>query len=135
MGTVPCLPRRGPTGPGNTHLTGVRDLDQRPDITTILPHLILPAVLALVVLLWARRRGATWTQVQLSFGAGMLGAFMTASGWVFAAYMSGEQLSTFKVLGSQLLVGAACGLMVFFGVMPHERDVTDEARVNPDERQ
>ena len=58
----------------------------------------------------------------------MLGAFMTASGWVFAAYLSGEQLSGLKILGSQILVATACGSMVFFGVMPHERDVTDELR-------
>ena len=100
---------------------------QRPDLITILPYLILPGLIALGLLFWARRKGATWTQVQLSFGAGMLGAFMTASGWVFAAYVSGHELSGLKILGSQVLVGAACGMMVFFAAMPHERDVTDEA--------
>jgi len=97
-----------------------------PGITNIIPHLLLPGVLALLLLLWARRRGATWAQVQLSFGAAMLAAFMTASGWVFAAYMSGEQLNGLRILGSQILVGAVCGLMVFFGTMPVERDVTSE---------
>ncbi len=98
-----------------------------PGIVTIVPHLILPALLGVCLLLWARRRGATWTQVQLSFAAAMLGAFMTASGWIFSAFLSGESTNVLKVLGSQVLVAAACGTLVFFGTMPHERDVTNEA--------
>ena len=97
-----------------------------PSITTILPHLLLPGLAALLLLLWAKSKGATWTQVQLSFAATMFGAFMTASGWIFAAFLSGERLSGLRILGSQILVGAACGLLAFFGTMPVERDVTDE---------
>ena len=105
-------------------MTGV----ERPDIMTVLPYLVLPGTVALVLLLWAKRRGATWTQVELSFGVAMLAAFMTASGWVVAAYLSGEQLGPWKIVGSQFLVAAACGLMVFFGTMPVEQDLTDEWR-------
>ncbi len=98
----------------------------RPDLVTVLPYLLVPAILGLVLLLWAKRRGATWAQVQLSFGAAMLGAFMTATGWIFAAYLSGRPLSMIKVVGSELLVATACGLLAFFGTMPHELDMTDE---------
>jgi hypothetical protein len=100
-------------------------MDTRPDLLTIVPHLVVPALLALCLLLWARRLGATWTQVQLSFGAAMLGAFMAASGWIFAAYVAGEPLHTLRILGSQVLVGAAAGLFVFFGTMPVEQDLTE----------
>lgn len=99
---------------------------EAPDLTSIVPHLIVPGLLSLLLLLWAKMRGATWTQVQLSFGAAMLGAFMTAGGWVFGAYMSGERLEPWKILGSQALVAAACGLLVFFGSMPTVQDLTDE---------
>jgi drug/metabolite transporter (DMT)-like permease len=100
-------------------------MNNRPDLLTILPHLAVPALLALALLLWARRLGATWTQVQLSFGAAMLGAFMAASGWIFAAYLAGEALSTLRILGSQVLLGAAAGIFVFFGTMPVEQDLTE----------
>jgi hypothetical protein len=102
-------------------------MSNRPDLLTILPHLVVPALLALILLLWARRLGATWTQVQLSFGAAMLGAFMAASGWIFAAYIAGEPLSTLRILGSQVLLGAAAGTFVFFGTMPVEQDLTPPA--------
>ena len=97
-----------------------------PNLLTILPHLVLPGLLALFLLLRAKRRGATWTQVQLSFGAAMFGAFLAASGWVFAAYLAGEPLTALKIIGSQVLVGGACGVLVFFGTMPVEMDLTDE---------
>jgi apolipoprotein N-acyltransferase len=97
-----------------------------PDLPSILPYLVVPGLVALIVLLWAKRRGATWTQVRLSFGVAMFGAFLTASGWVFAAYLAGERLTALKILGSQVLVGGACGLLVFFGTMPVERDLTEE---------
>lgn len=101
-------------------------MNGQPNLVTIMPHLVAPAIMALVLLLWARRRGATWTQVELSFGAAMLGAFMTASGWIFAAYLGGEKLTLWRILGSQILVGGTCGLAVFFGLMPVEQDLTDE---------
>jgi len=103
-------------------------------MTAIVPHLIVPSVVALLVLLWARRRGASWTQVQLSFLVAMFAAFLTASGWVFAAYLSGERISAWKVLGSQVLVGGTCALLVFFGTMPFERDLTDPKDLHPDPR-
>ncbi len=105
-----------------------------PNLITILPHLVLPGLVALGLLLWARRHGATWTQVQLSFGAAMFGAFLTASGWVFAAYLAGERLTTLRILLSQALVGGVCGVLVFFGTMPRERDLTAEVRERPDRK-
>lgn len=100
----------------------------QPNLASIVPHLVVPALLALLVLLWARRLGASWTQVHLSFGAAMLGAFLTAAGWIFAAYIAGETLTPLKILGSQLLVATACGLAMFFGAMPIEQDLTDELK-------
>ena len=97
-----------------------------PRLIMILPHLIVPAALAFALLLWARRRGASWPQMLWSFAAATLGAFMTAGGWVTTRYFAGEPLSFIKVLGSQVLVGGACGMLVFFGLMPPERDVTNE---------
>jgi hypothetical protein len=107
-----------------------------PDITTIVPHLVTPGLVALVLLIWAKRRGATWTQVQFSFGVAMFGAFLTASGWVFAAFLSGERLTPFKILLSQVLVGGACGVLVFFGTMPVARDLTNDlaAKSGPKEK-
>lgn len=97
-----------------------------PDLMSVLPYLAAPAVLAVLLLIWARRRGATWTQVQLSFIAAMLGAFLTATGWIVAAYISGEVLTIWRILGSELLVAATCGVMAFFGLMPERRDLTPE---------
>lgn len=108
--------------------------DHVPDAVTIAPYLIVPGAVALVLLLWARRRGASWTQVQLCFAVAMFAAFLTASGWVFAAYVSGERISTWKVLGSQVLVAGACSMLVFFGTMPVERDLTDPDDLHPDSR-
>ena len=96
-----------------------------PDLMTIMPYLTAPGLAALVLLVWAKRHGATWAQVQLSFGAAMFGAFLAASAWAFAAYLAGEHLSVPKLLVSQVLVGGACGLLVFFSTMPVERDLTD----------
>jgi hypothetical protein len=104
-------------------MAGTR-FERIPDMVTIAPYLIIPGLLALILLLWARLRGASWTQVQLSFLVAMFAAFLTASGWVFAAYLSGERLSLWRVLGSQVLVGGACAMLVFFGTMPIERDLT-----------
>jgi hypothetical protein len=99
-----------------------------PSIAAILPYLAAPAVLFLVLLAFARRRGASWTQVQVSFGAAMLGAFLTVTGWSFASYLSGETLSVWRILGSELLVSAVCGLTAYFAAMPIERDLTEELR-------
>jgi drug/metabolite transporter (DMT)-like permease len=98
---------------------------ERPELAHILPHLVLPALLALFLLLWAKRRGASWTQVQMSFGAAMFAAFLTASGWIYSAYLSGQRLNALLVLCSQLLVGAACGFLVFFGTMPIDQDLPE----------
>jgi drug/metabolite transporter (DMT)-like permease len=98
-----------------------------PDLMSVLPYLAAPAALAVLLLIWARRRGATWTQVQLSFTAAMVGAFLTAAGWIVAAYISGEALTTWRILGSELLVAGTCGVMAFFGTMPERRDLTPEA--------
>ena len=99
---------------------------ERPDLADVIPYLIVPAVVAVGLLIWAKRRGASWTQVQLSFGAAMLGAFMTASGWVVAGVLGGERPTMPGVLGSQLLVAAVCGVLAFFGTMPVEQDLTGE---------
>jgi hypothetical protein len=102
------------------------DLVGRPDLTTIVPYLVLPGLVALLCLLLAKLRGASWAQVQLSFAVAMLTAFMTASSWVIAAYLAGERVGPWVIVGSQILVAVTCGLIVFFGAMPVEQDLTDE---------
>jgi len=97
-----------------------------PDLMSILPYLIAPGVLCVLLLVWARRRGATWTQVQVSFAAAMLGAFLAAAGWVFATYLSGESIATWQIVGSELLVAVTCGVMAFFGMMPQKQDLTPD---------
>lgn len=99
-----------------------------PNLAAILPYLAAPAALFLVLLALARKRGASWTQVQVSFGAAMLGAFLTVTGWMFASYFSGEPLSAWRILGSELVVSVVCGLTAFFAAMPIERDLTEELR-------
>lgn len=109
-------------------------MGQPPNLIVVLPHLVLPGLLAALLLLWARRRGASWTQVQLSFGAAMLSAFMAASGWIFASYITGVALSPLRILASQILVGAASGLLVLFGTMPVEQDLSDRDAADPPSR-
>ena len=58
----------------------------------------------------------------------MLGAFLTVTGWMFASYLSGEPFSAWRILGSELLVSAVCGLTAYFAAMPIERDLTEELR-------
>ena len=100
----------------------------RPGLLTILPYMILPFLLAVLLGIFARRRGASWVQLQVSLGAGLLGAFMTASGWVFSAYLNGHSLSLIKTVGSQVLVGLICALAAFFSTMPVEQDLTQQLR-------
>jgi len=101
-------------------------LIERPDLMTIGPYMILPLLVAVLLGVLARRRGATWTQIQVSLGAGLLGAFMTSSGWVFAAYINGDPINVWMILGSQILVGLVCALAAFFSTMPTEQDLTDK---------
>ena len=103
-------------------------MHSEPSLITILPFLAVPAVLAVLVLRIARRRGATWTQVQIAFAAAILGAFMTVTGWRFAAFLSGEPLSVWRILGSELLVASVCGTIAYFAAMPVDRDLTGEPR-------
>lgn len=103
-------------------------MDDRPNLMTILPYMILPLLLSVLLGIFARRRGASWVQLQVSLGAGLLGAFMTASGWVFSAYINGHSLSPLRTVGSQVLVGLICALAAFFSTMPVEQDLTQHLR-------
>ena len=104
-------------------------MGQFPVMASVLPYLIIPAVISFLALWWARHRGATVLQVRLAFAAAMLGAFMATTGWVFYSYINGIKYSILQITGSQLLAAAACALMVFFGTMPVEQDLTP-----PDEK-
>ena len=104
-----------------------------PDLWTVLPYLTIPAVTALLLLWWARRRGATVLQVRLSFLAAMLGAFMATTGWIFVSFLYGTRHTFLQLTGSQLLAAAACGMVVYFGTMPVEQDLSDDRSSDPKE--
>lgn len=98
-------------------------MNRPPRLLTILLYLIVPAVIAVVVLAVAKRRGATWTQIEASFLAAMFAAFITAGGWLFGGYLAEQDPVPWKIIGSELLVSAICGIIAFFATMPSDQHV------------